>query len=128
MKANAPEPATIDAYIATFPTDVQTRLTAVRQAIHKAAPDAVEAIKYRMPTFVLNGRNLVHFAGYAHHIGFYPTPSGIEAFKKELARYPSAKGSVQFPLDRPIPYPLIGRITRFRVKESLNSTAPRRRG
>ncbi len=122
MKAQGPPATTIDEYIAGFPPDVRALLERVRRAIREAAPDAEEAIKYRMPTFVLNG-NLVHFAGYAHHIGFYPTPSGIAAFKKELARYPSAKGSVQFPVDQPIPYPLIGRITRFRVAESKRKPA-----
>jgi uncharacterized protein YdhG (YjbR/CyaY superfamily) len=122
MKAKPSEPNTIDQYIATFPPDVRARLEKVRQAIRKAAPKAAEAIKYRMPTFVLNG-NLVHFAGYARHIGFYPTPSGIAAFKPELDRYENAKGSVQFPHDQPIPIALIQKITRFRVKEKLAKAA-----
>ena len=116
------QPNDIDAYIATFPHGVQAKLTAVRQAIRKAAPQAEEAIKYRMPTFVLNG-NLVHFAGYAHHIGFYPAPSGITAFKAELDRYANAKGSVQFPHDKPIPIALIQKITRFRVNANLAKAA-----
>lgn len=123
MKSQGPATTTIDEYLAPFPPNVRTLLEKVRRAIRTAAPDADEAIKYRMPTFVLNGRNLVHFAGYTRHIGFYPTPSAIESFKKELARYPSAKGSVQFPLDQPIPYPLIGRITRFRVNETTQKAA-----
>ena len=108
---------TIDEYIAGFPPDVQVILQKVRQTIRKSAPGAQETIKYRMPTFTLNERNLVHFAGHQHHIGFYPTPSGIEQFKQQLSAYVNAKGSVQFPLDHPLPYTLISRITKFRVKE-----------
>ena len=111
---------TIDEYIATFPADVQAILQKVRAAIRKSAPGAEEAIKYRMPTFVLKG-NLVHFAAFKNHIGFYPAPAGIEEFKAELAAYPGAKGSIQFPLDRPIPYNLIGRIVKFRVKQNLEA-------
>ena len=108
---------TIDAYIATFPKKVQTILTRIRRLIRKAAPEAEEAMKYRIPTFVWHG-NLVHFAAFEHHIGFYPTPSGIEHFQKELADYPTAKGSIQFPLDQPIPYDLIEKIVAFRVQET----------
>ena len=108
----------IDTYIAAFPPDVQALLQKVRAVLHEAAPAALEAISYGMPTFKLNG-NLVHFAAFKHHIGFYPTSSGIEAFKNELAVYKGAKGSVQFPLDQPIPYDLIRRITQFRVSENL---------
>ncbi len=118
MKAKSSTPATIDEYIAGFPPDVQEILQKIRALIRKEAPQAEEAIKYQMPTFVLHG-NLVHFAGFKSHIGFYPVPTGIEAFKKELSRYPSGKGSVQFPLDQPIPYSLIGKIVKFRVKENL---------
>src|SRR5674476_1509434 len=92
----------IDEYIGTFPQEIQTLLEQVRATIRQAAPEAEEAIKYAMPTFVLNG-NLVHFAAFKNHIGFYPVPSGIEAFKKELSVYKGAKGSVQFPLDQPMP-------------------------
>jgi uncharacterized protein YdhG (YjbR/CyaY superfamily) len=109
---------TIDEYIKTFPVDVQSILEKMRQTIRKAAPGAVEAIAYEMPTFRLNG-NLVHFAAFENHIGFYPTPSGIDAFKKEISRYKWAKGSVQFPLDKPIPYDLVGKIVKFRVTENL---------
>lgn len=115
-------PETIDSYIIGFPQDVQERLQRVRQVIAQAAPDAEEAIRYQMPTFRLAGKNLVHFAAFAHHIGFYPIPSGISAFKKELARFKKGKGSVQFPLDEPIPYDLVRRIVLFRVQETLNST------
>jgi len=112
-------PQTIDEYIAGFPPDVQKILEKIRLTIRKAAPDAEEAIKYRMPTFTLKGTNLVHFAGFKNHIGFYPVPTGIEKFKKELSVYEGGKGSVQFPLDKPIPFGLISRIVKFRVKENL---------
>jgi uncharacterized protein YdhG (YjbR/CyaY superfamily) len=108
----------IDEYIATFPKDIQAILEKLRLTIKKAAPNAKETINYQMPTFTLEG-NLVHFAAFKNHIGFYPTPSGIEKFKKELSVYEGAKGSVQFPLDKPIPYALVGKIVKFRVKENL---------
>lgn len=114
MKNIAPD---IDAYIADFPEDIQARLQEVRATIHKAAPAATEAIKYAIPTFVLNG-NLVHFAAFQNHIGFYPTPSGIEEFDKELSVYKQGKGSVQFPLDQPMPLGLITRIVAYRVKQN----------
>lgn len=107
---------TIDEYIAEFPADVQHILEEIRHIVRSAAPDAAKAIKYQIPTFVLGG-NLVHFAAFDKHIGFYPTPSGIEAFKDDLSGYHSAKGSVQFPLDKPMPFPLIRKIVEFRVKE-----------
>jgi uncharacterized protein YdhG (YjbR/CyaY superfamily) len=118
MKTNQTAPKTIDAYIAGFPPDVQEILEKIRLTIRKAAPGAEEAIKYQMPTFTLHG-NLVHFAAFKSHIGFYPVPTGIEKFKKELAAYEGGKGSVQFPLDQPIPYGLIRKIVKFRVKENL---------
>ena len=108
----------IDEYIATFPKDIQGILEKLRATIRKAAPNAEETINYQMPTFTLKG-NLVHFAAFKNHIGFYPTPTGIEKFKKELSVYEGAKGSVQFPLDKPIPYALVGKIVKFRVKENL---------
>jgi uncharacterized protein YdhG (YjbR/CyaY superfamily) len=108
---------TIDEYTENFPEDVRAVLNKIRQTISEASPEAEEAISYGMPTFKLNG-NLVHFAAFRNHIGFYPTPSGINAFKKELARHKSAKGSVQFPLDRPIPYDLVRKIVLYRVKEN----------
>jgi uncharacterized protein YdhG (YjbR/CyaY superfamily) len=109
---------TIDEYIDTFPEDVRSRLQTLKQAIKEIAPEVEEAIKYQMPTFVLHG-NLVHFAAFKHHIGFYPTPSGTETFKKELSSYKTAKGSIQFPIDQPLPLPLIRKIVKFRVKENL---------
>jgi uncharacterized protein YdhG (YjbR/CyaY superfamily) len=118
MDADNTKPKDIDEYIAGFPKDVQEILEKIRTTIRKAAPDAEEAIKYQMPTFVLKG-NLVHFAAYKKHIGFYPAPRGIEKFKDELSAYEGAKGSVRFPLDKPIPYDLISRIVAFRVQENL---------
>lgn len=109
---------TIDEYIDIFPDDIQSVLKKLRQTIRKAAPEAEEAISYQMPTFKLNG-NLVHFAAFKNHIGFYPIPSGIEAFKNELSPYKSAKGSVHFPLNKPIPFDLVEKIVIFRVKENL---------
>lgn len=108
---------TIDHYIAGFPADVQAILQKVRATIRKAAPAAEEAFKYGIPTFVLHGRNLVHFAAYKKHIGFYPAPSALQHFAKELSGYESSKGAVRFPLDGKIPYALIRDITKFRVKE-----------
>jgi uncharacterized protein YdhG (YjbR/CyaY superfamily) len=108
---------TIDEYIKSFPVDIQAGLKQLRALIRRAAPEAQEKISYQMPTFYLNG-NLVHFAAYPKHIGFYPTPSAIEAFQKELSKYKSSKGAVQFPLDAPLPLKLIERIVKFRVKES----------
>ncbi len=117
MKTDQASSKTIDAYIAGFPRDVQVILQKIRLTIRKAAPGAEETIKYQIPTFTLNG-NLVHFAGFQKHIGFYPVPTGIEKFKKELSVYKQGKGSVQFPLDKPIPYGLIGKIVKYRVKEN----------
>lgn len=107
----------IDDYIANFPEDVQKVLEQVRVTIQKAAPQAEEAISYQMPTFKLNG-NLVHFAAWKNHIGFYPTPSGTKEFQKEIAKYVFAKGSIQFPLNEPMPLALITKIVNFRVKEN----------
>lgn len=107
----------IDDYIVLFPKDVQKLLKQMRSTIKKAAPKAEEAIKYGIPTFVLNG-NLVHFAAYKSHIGFYPAPSGLLAFKKEIARYKSSKGAVQFPLDESLPLDLVSKIVKFRVAEN----------
>lgn len=110
---------TIDEYIKTFPENIQSILEEMRQAIHEAAPQAIETISYQMPTFKLNGKNLAYFAAFKNHIGFYPIPSGIEAFKKELSSYKQGRGSVQFPFDKPIPFDLVKKITMFRVKENL---------
>ncbi len=106
----------IDEYISGFPPEVQVLLNKVREAIRKSAPDAEEAMNYQIPTFRLKG-NLVHFAAFKKHIGFYPAPSGVEHFRKELSGFETSKGSVKFPLDKPIPYDLIAEITSFRVRE-----------
>jgi uncharacterized protein YdhG (YjbR/CyaY superfamily) len=126
MKSADASPDTIDQYIARFPPDVQKILGKVRETIRKAAPDAEEAIKYQIPTFVLNG-NLVHFAAFKKHIGFYPTPSAIVEFKEELSKYEGAKGSVQFPIDQPMPLALITKIVKFRVKEALSKGTKRKK-
>ncbi|MHB9115384.1 MAG: iron chaperone [Thermoleophilia bacterium] len=109
----------IDEYIARFPEETRRVLEEIRALISASAPGATETISYAMPTFDLNGRHLVHFAGYEKHIGFYPVPSGIAAFEEELKPYKRGKGSVQFPLGRPIPTDLIRRIVEFRVRENL---------
>jgi uncharacterized protein YdhG (YjbR/CyaY superfamily) len=118
MQTDPTAPKTIDEYIAGFPQEVQEILEKIRMTIRKAAPEAQETIKYQMPTFTLKG-NLVHFAAFKKHIGFYPVPTGIEQFKQELSVYGGGKGSVRFPLDKPIPFDLISRIVEFRVKENL---------
>jgi uncharacterized protein YdhG (YjbR/CyaY superfamily) len=109
---------TIDEYIAGFPAETQEVLREMRQLIRETAPAATEAISYAIPTFDLGGRHLVHFAGYERHVGFYPTSSGIAAFRTELAEYKHAKGSVRFPLAEPLPRDLIRRMVAFRVAES----------
>lgn len=108
----------IDDYIESFPGEIQAMLIEIRDTIKAAAPEAEEKISYAMPTFALKG-NLVHFAAYKQHIGFYPAPSGLEAFKDELSGYKSSKGAVQFPLDKPMPLDLIRRMTEYRVAENL---------
>jgi uncharacterized protein YdhG (YjbR/CyaY superfamily) len=118
MRTDSPHAQNIDDYIAGFPPDVQSVLQKVRETIKRAAPQAEEAISYQMPTFKLEG-NLVHFAAFKNHIGLYPTPSGTERFREELSPYETGKGSIRFPLDKPIPYGLITRIVKFRVKENL---------
>lgn len=115
---NAGTARTIDAYIANFPPAVQKVLRQLRAAIRRAAPEGKEKISYGMPAFELHG-NLVYFAGYKKHIGFYATPTGHAAFAKALSRYKTGKGSVQFPLDEPLPLKLIEKMVRFRVKENL---------
>ncbi len=119
MRINKSVPRNIDAYIAGFPNDVQEILEKIRQTIRKAAPDAEETISYLIPTFTLKGKYLVYFAAYKKHIGLYPAPRGSEKFKKELSRYEGGKGTVRFPLDKPIPLALITRIVKFRIKQNL---------
>ena len=127
MMAERTNSTNIDEYIGSFPLQVQEILQKIRQTIHEAAPEAQETINYAIPTFTLKG-NLVHFAAFEKHIGFYPAPSGIERFKDELSAYESAKGSVQFPLDRPIPYDLISAIVKFRVQENLQRAEAKKKG
>jgi uncharacterized protein YdhG (YjbR/CyaY superfamily) len=112
----------IDDYIAGFPKDIQNKLKDLRATIKKAAPKAEEKISYAMPTFALHG-NLVHFAAFKNHIGFYPAPRAIEEFKKELAGYEGSKGTVQFPLDKPLPLALIAKMVKYRVAQNLEKAA-----
>lgn len=117
MKSNMKPVKSIDDYIKTFPQEIQIILEQVRQAIIISAPEAEETINYQIPTFKLNG-NLVHFAAFKNHIGFYPAQSGLKAFRKEISKYKSSKGSVQFPIDEPMPLSLISKIVKYRVKEN----------
>lgn len=117
---------TIDAYIATFPASTQALLQQMRSTIAKAAPKAEEAISYGMPTFKLQG-NLVHFAGYKNHIGFYPAPSGIVNFAEDLKKYQTSKGAIQFPVDEKLPLALVTKIVKFRVKENLAKAAAKKK-
>ena|SRR5919112_1113782 len=128
MKSRSPDATTIDDYIQGFPRDVQAILSKLRWTVSRAAPRAVEKISYGMPTFFYNG-NLVHFAAYEHHIGFYPTPSAITEFQSDLKKYKSAKGSVQFPIDEPLPLRLIARMVKFRATQNARKepARPRRR-
>lgn len=117
MEENKETYTTVDEYIAQFAPDLQGQLQELRRFIKDLVPEATEKISYRMPTFVWHG-NLVYFAAFKNHIGFYPCPSGIENFKEKLAVYKSSKGAVQFPLNQPLPYDLIGEIVRFRAAEN----------
>jgi len=120
VKDKKPAYNTIDEYITLFSPELQERLEAIRKVIKEEAPEAKEKISYQMPAFELYG-NLVYFAAFKNHIGFYPTPSGTEEFKEELSKYKGGKGSVQFPLDQPIPFDLIRRIVRFRMAENMRN-------
>lgn len=108
---------TVNDYIAQFPKRTQAKLQQVRRAIHRSAPGATETIRYGIPTFQILGKNLVHFAGWTTHVGFYPSPSGISAFQAELGPYELSRGTVKFPMDEPMPLALIQRITKFRLAE-----------
>jgi uncharacterized protein YdhG (YjbR/CyaY superfamily) len=120
------KPETIDEYIHAFPADVQAILKRMRSTIRECAPQAEETISYQIPTFRLNG-NLVHFAAFKDHIGFFPTSSPREAFKKELSKYRGGKGTIQFPLSEPIPYTLVRKIVKYRVKENLGKKVQKKR-
>lgn len=122
MKDSQAVPKDIDEYIAGFPEDIREILEQIRATVREAAPDARETIKYKMPTFTLND-NLVHFAVFKKHIGFYPAPRNVEEFRDELSAYDGAKSSVSFPFDKPIPFELIRRIVEFRVKGDLEKAA-----
>lgn len=124
MKEARAAAANIDVYIAAFPAEIQDRLQSIRQAVRRLAPDAVEKISYQIPTFALHG-NLVHFAAFRHHIGLYPGTMAIETFAQELADYSTSKGAIQFPLDRPLPLPLIEKIVRFCVDEQTRNAKGR---
>ena len=126
METQRATPKTIDEYIANYPPEVQASLQKLRRTIRAAAPEATEAISYQIPTFKLHG-NLVHFAAFKDHLSFFPTSSGVEHFKAELSAYKNAKGTIQFPLDRPVPYELIERITRFRVEENRARAAAKKK-
>jgi uncharacterized protein YdhG (YjbR/CyaY superfamily) len=126
MEENKTTYSTIDEYIIQFSPEVQEILQTLRTVIKEAAPDATEKINYQMPTFDLHG-NLVHFAAYKNHIGFYPAASGIDAFKHKLSEYKGAKGSVQFPIEKPLPYELISEIVKFRVAENIKKAEDKSR-
>src|SRR5687767_11127912 len=123
MTAGRTAPASIDEYIAGFPADVQALLEKVRATIRKAEPDAEETISYQIPSFTLKGQYLIYFAGYKKHIGVYPAPVGNPEFKEDLSDYAAGKGTVRFPLDKPIPLDLIRKIVKFRAKEALARAA-----
>lgn len=117
---------TIDEYIEGFPKETRQKLEEMRTTISKAAPEAKEAIKYALPTFILNG-NLVHFGAFKNHIGFYPAPSGIKEFEKELSVYEGSKGAIRFPLDKPLPLSLVSKIVKFRVKKNLEKVKAKKK-
>lgn len=114
----------MDEYIASFPVEIQEILEKIRATIKKIIPKGEETISYAIPTFKLNGKNLIHFAAFKNHIGFYATPSGHAEFKEELSKYKQGKGSVQFPFDKPIPYDLIKKIVKFKIKEQEQKKKP----
>jgi uncharacterized protein YdhG (YjbR/CyaY superfamily) len=126
MNADAVSPQNIDEYIANFPSSIQAILQEIRLTIAQAAPDASEKISYGMPTFVLKG-NLVHFAAFKNHIGFYSTPSGTSKFQQDILKYKHAKGSIQFPISQPMPFDLITQIVKFRVEENLAKAAKQKK-
>ena len=127
MKTTQTKSEDIEDYITSFPEDVQKILQKIRSTIRKAAPDATEGISYKMPAFDLNGHYLIYFAAYKKHVGMYPVPAGDEEFRQEIAGYQSGKGTLQFPLDRPIPYKLITKVVKFRVKENLEKAETKKK-
>ncbi len=127
MKTKPAAPQNIDEYIAGFPNEVQEILEKIRMTIRKTAPEAEETIRYQMPTFTLRGSYLVYFAAYKKHIGFYPAPIGNAEFEEEIATYAAGKGTLKFPLDKPIPYDLISRVVRFRMQENLERAGAKKK-
>ena len=127
MKAKRGSAQNIDEYIVGFPEDVQQRLQKIRATIKKAAPKAQEKISYQIPAFTLDGKYLIYFAGFKKHISLYPAPRGSDEFKEELSEYEGGKGTVQFPLDKPVPYGLISRIVKFRIKDNLEKTKAKKK-
>jgi uncharacterized protein YdhG (YjbR/CyaY superfamily) len=128
MRTKQTTPKNIDEYIAGFPNDVQEILEKIRTTIRKAAPEAEEKISYQIPTFTLKGSYLIYFAAYKKHIGLYPAPRGAEKFKEELSAYEGGKGTLRFPLGKPIPFGLISRIVKFRIKENLEKAKAKAKG
>ncbi len=127
MKIMGVAPTNIDEYIAGFPDEIQEILQKVRMTIKKAAPKAEETISYKIPTFNLNGRYLIYFAAYKKHISIYPVPTGDETFNEEISAYQKGKGTLQFPLDKPIPYKLITRAVKFRIRNNRATSAAKRK-
>ena len=127
MSTNQSAPTTIDAYLATFPLEVQALLQQIRQVIHESVPNLGETISYGMATFTLNGKYLVSIAAYKKHIGLYPAPTGVEEFQEAVALYGGGKGTLKFPLDKPIPFDLIDRVVRFRAKEQAEKAAAKQK-
>lgn len=120
--ADKKQPANIDEYISTFPEEVQGTLEKIRQTVHKVVPEATEAVSYGIPTFKLNGKYVVYFAGWKHHISLYPIPRGDDALQKELTPFVTGKGTVQFPMDKSIPYELVEKMVRLLVQDNLERT------
>jgi uncharacterized protein YdhG (YjbR/CyaY superfamily) len=127
MSTNQTAPATIDAYIAAFPPEVQALLQQIRQVIHNTIPNLGETISYGMPTFTLNGKYLVYIAAHKKHIGLYPAPTGVEAFQEAVALYGGGKGTLKFPLNKPMPFDLIRRVVRFRAKEQAEKAVAKQK-
>jgi uncharacterized protein YdhG (YjbR/CyaY superfamily) len=127
MKITQTAPRNIDDYIAGVPTDIQKIMQKIRATIRKAAPQAEETISYKMPAFNLNGQYLIYFAAYKKHIGMYPVPTGDAEFRQQIEAYQTGKGTLQFPLDQPIPYKLISRIVKLRAKENMERAQMKRK-
>ena len=127
MSTNQTAPATIDAYIAAFPPEVQAILEQIRQVIHEAVPNLGETISYGMPTFTLHGKYLVYIAAHKKHIGLYPAPTGVEEFQEAVARYGGGKGTLKFPFDQPMPFDLIHNIVQFRAREQAAKAAAKKK-